>query len=584
MTETELPFHAPKRLRAFVRSREVSIVVLAAIVGAFGGLGVVVLSKAVDLLHAVFFGLSLGQRLSAVGAIEPWQAAVPAVGGLLLGLTFVMQHKWRPGNPVDPIEANALRGGYMSMRDSLIVAGQTVLSSGVGASVGLEAGYTQLGSGIASWIGRMFHLRRSDLRQLVGCGAAAAIAGAFGSPLGGAFYGFELIIGAYTAVTLAPVGIAALTGYAVVQVLAPVSLGLPGGDIGVTAARDFPIAAALGVIAAVFGILLMRGVALWERLMKTLPLPFARPVIGGMIVGGLALITPRVLSSGHGALQVASMFELPLMALATILLLKSMASIISLGSGFRGGLFFASLLLGALGGRVFAEAANAIWPALQLNPDVYTILGLGALTATIIGAPMAVAFIVLENTGDFWLTAAVFIAVIVANLLTRELFGYSFATWRFHLRGETIRGAADIGWIRDLTVKRMMRPDVKTVSKDTPIQQFQELYPLGSATRLVATDSDNGYAGIITVADAYGSLDAKIQTIEPLLRNQDVALTLWMNIQEAARMFEKAEAEALAVIDANRRVVGLLTEAYVLRRYADELERRRREILGEGQA
>ncbi len=127
---------------------------LAIIVGAFGGLGVVVLGKAVDLLHAVFFGLSLGQRLSAVAAIEPWQAAVPAVGGLLLGLTFLMQHKWRPGNPVDPIEANALRGGNMSMRDSLIVAGQTVLSSGVGASVGLEAGYTQLGSGIASWIGR----------------------------------------------------------------------------------------------------------------------------------------------------------------------------------------------------------------------------------------------------------------------------------------------------------------------------------------------------------------------------------------------------------------------------------------------
>ncbi len=100
------------------------------------------------------------------------------------------------------------------------------------------------------------------------------------------------------------------------------------------------------------------------------------------------------------------------------------------GRAFRGGLFFASLLLGALGGRVFAETVNAIWPALQLNPDVYSILGLGALTATIIGAPMAVAFIVLENTGDFWLTAAVFISVIVANLLTRELFGYSFATWR----------------------------------------------------------------------------------------------------------------------------------------------------------
>jgi len=585
MTETELPFHAPRRLRAFVRAREVSIVMLAVVVGAVGGLGVVAMGSAVDLLHAAFFGLSLGQRLSAVQAIAPWQAGVPAVGGLLLGLSFLMQRKWRPGSPVDPIEANALRGGQMSVRDSLIVAGQTVLSSGVGASVGLEAGYTQLGSGAASWIGRMFHLRRSDLRQLVGCGAAAAIAGAFGSPLGGAFYAFELIIGAYTAVTLAPVGIAALTGYAVVLMLSPVSLGLPGGEVGTVAARDFPMAAGLGVTAAMFGILLMRGVATWERLMTALPLPaMLRPALGGILVGGLALITPRVLSSGHGALHVGAMLELPLGGLALVLLLKSTASIISLGSGFRGGLFFASLLLGALGGRVFAETVNAVWPALHLDPDVYTILGLGALTATVIGAPMAVAFIVLENTGDFWLTATVFISVIVANLLTRELFGYSFATWRFHLRGETIRSAADIGWIRDLTVGRMMRPDVKRVDKDTPVGEFQTLYPLGSATRVVATDRNNIYAGIMIVADAYGALDPKVQTIEPLLRNADAALTLGMNIQEAARLFEKAEAEALAVVDAQRRVVGLLTEAYVLRRYADELDRRRREILGETQA
>jgi CIC family chloride channel protein len=194
---------------------------------------------------------------------------------------------------------------------------------------------------------------------------------------------------------------------------------------------------------------------------------------------------------------------------------------------------------------------------------------------------LSVTFIVLENTGDFWLAATVLIAVIVANLLTRALFGYSFATWRFHLRGETIRGAADVGWIRDLTVSRMMRPDVKTVSKDTPIEQFQKLYPPGSETRAVAVDGDEAYAGIILIADAYGEIDPKARTIAPLLRHADVALTQWMNIQEAAREFERSEAEALAVVDARRQVVGLLTEAYVLRRYANESERRRREVLGE---
>jgi CIC family chloride channel protein len=428
----------------------------------------------------------------------------------------------------------------------------------------------------------MFHLRRNDLRLLVGCGAAAAIAGAFGSPLGGAFYGFELIIGSYSTVSLAPVGIAALNGYVVARAFGPVSLGLVGGAVDTVAGRDLFIASALGVAAAMFGIVLMRGVALFERLMPALRIPPpVRPAIGGLLVGALALLTPQVLSSGHGALHVTAMLQLPIAVVGTILLFKSAASIVSLGSGFRGGLFFASLLLGSLGGRLFAEAVNAMWPAIHLDPDIYAILGLGALSASVIGAPLAVTFIVLENTGDFWLTATVLIAVIIANLLTRELFGYSFATWRFHLRGETIRGAADVGWIRDLTVGRMMRPDVKTVVIDTPVEQFQALYPLGSATRAVAVAPDGTYAGMIIVADSYGTLDPNARTIAPLLRHADVALTPWMNVQEAARAFDRAEAEALAVVDAQRRVVGLLTEAYVLRRYAEESERRRREVSGE---
>jgi CIC family chloride channel protein len=582
MTETELPFEAPRRLRAFVRAREISIIAIAAGVGVLGGLGVAAMSAAVNLLHEGFFGLASGQRLSAIESISLAQALVPAVGGLLLGLSFVLLARWRPESPVDPIEANALRGGRMSVRDSLVVAAQTILSSGVGASVGLEAGYSQLGSGVASWIGRMFHLRRNDLRLLVGCGAAAAIAGAFGSPLGGAFYAFELIIGSYTAVGLAPVGIAALNGYLVAHAFVPGSLGVVAGTLDTVTTRDLIVASVLGVAAAMFGIALMRGVALWERLVVSLRIPLPlRPAIGGLLVGLLALVTPQVLSSGHGALHVTAMMEMPLTTVGMILLFKALASIISLGSGFRGGLFFASLLLGALGGRVFAAALDMAWPALHLDPDIYAILGLGALAASVIGAPLTVTFIVLESTGDFWLTASVLIAVIIANLLTRELFGYSFATWRFHLRGETIRSAADVGWIRDLTVGRMMRPDINTVAKDTLLERFRELYPLGSATRTVAVDREGRYAGMVIVAEAYGALDPEVRTVAALLHHPDVMLTPFMNVQQAAAAFDRAEAEELAVVDSRQQVVGLLTEAYVLRRYAEESERRRREVSGE---
>src|SRR3984957_19373674 len=139
--------------------------------------------------------------------------------------------QWRPEREIDPIEANALHGGRMSFLGSVIVAAETVWSSGVGASVGLEAGYTQLASGIASRIGRSFRLRRAALRILVGCGAAGGIAGAFGAPLAGAFYGFELVIGNYSVQNLAPVGVAALLGYYVAGSLTAVKLGVVAPQI-----------------------------------------------------------------------------------------------------------------------------------------------------------------------------------------------------------------------------------------------------------------------------------------------------------------------------------------------------------------
>ena len=135
---------------------------------------------------------------------------VPVLGGLAFGLIAYGLRRWKPRDIVDAIEANALHGGRMSLSDSLRLTALTVLSAGVGASVGLEAAFTQLGSGIASRDRPPLHLRRSDLRTFVGCGAAAAIAAAFNAPLAGAFYAFELIIGSYTLATLAPAVVAAV--------------------------------------------------------------------------------------------------------------------------------------------------------------------------------------------------------------------------------------------------------------------------------------------------------------------------------------------------------------------------------------
>ncbi len=313
----------------------------------------------------------------------------PAFGGVLLAaLTLLLRWRRRPRRAVvDPIEANALHGGRMSIRDSSLLALQNTISNGSGASVGMEAAYTQFCAGLASRLGLSFELRRADQRTLVGCGAAAAIAAAFGAPLTGAFYAFELIIGTYSIATLTPVAVAALCGSVVARALvAQTSLVSLDRMDAVTSTMlttaDTVPGLALGLICAGLGILIMRGVTLVEAGFRASRLPaLLAPTVGGLCVGALALaVSPQVLSGGHGALHLhleAHGTGLGLPALILLFAAKATASAISIGSGFRGGLFFASLFLGAIAGEIFAAGMPLILPgmtAFGLTPLSYAVI------------------------------------------------------------------------------------------------------------------------------------------------------------------------------------------------------------------
>ena len=576
--------HAPQVLRALVRADEIWLVVLAAFVGCATGVMVWLMTDTTQLIHEFLFGIGRTERLSAMPSLDPWRTVcTPAIGGLVLGLVTIGISRFRPRRTVDPIEANALYGGRMSMNGSLIVVLQTIMSNGVGASVGLEAGYTQIGSAIASRWGHAFRVRRNDLRLLVGCGAAAAISGAFNAPLTGAFYAFELVIGTYTLAAFAPVAVAALVSQAVVRALGGSIFDLTPQVPNHIDPLDYIPILALGMLCALLGISIMRGVTLTEELFRKSGVPiWLRPAIGGLAIGTLALVTPAVLSSGHGALGLTFEVHDPLRWVVLMVVLKAAASAISIGSGFRGGLFFASLFLGALLGKAFAGALALVSAAHAIPQAVCALVGMSGLAVAIIGGPLTMGFLALEATGSLPMTVAVLAACVVSSLTVRRTFGYSFATWRFHLRGEAIRSAVDIGWMRNLTVGRMMRREMRTVRAETPLTAFKRDFPLGAAQRVIVLDDEDRYAGIVLLPEAHAD-DDDDHKVRDIVHYADTVLLPQMTIKEAVAMFENAESDALVVVDSaqERHVIGLLTEQYALRRYTDELDRRRRELSGE---
>jgi CIC family chloride channel protein len=584
LSAVRLPATA-SQLRALLQARGLLVVLLAVVVGVVAGVLVTAMSQFVQFLHWLLFNTPPGGRLSAMLALSnPLQAAMPALGGILLGLS-IFWLRWRKfRTPVDPIEANALHGGRMSLTDTCIIAGQTMLSSGFGASVGLEAGYTQVGSGFASFLARFFRLRRSDIRILVGCGAAGAIAAAFDAPLTGAFYGFELIIGIYSIANVAPVMAAAISAALVTNWLGGVPFPIELPHLPALTASQYVPFIVLGLIGGGLSIALMYLVAGVERAFAKLSIPQAvRPFAGGCLVGLLGLLSPQVLSSGHGALHTVFQLDHSLAFIAGLFALKVAASALSLGAGFRGGLFFASLLLGALLGRIFAGLIAFAGPLFSIDPGVAAVAGMTSMAVGIVGGPLTMTFLALESTRDLALTGVVLATSIMTSVLVRETFGYSFSTWRFHLRGETIRSAQDVGWIRNLTVGTMMRKDAETIDASTTVSQFCAKFPLGATQRVIAIDENGHYAGMLLVADVHAHDAEASAPVSTLAKHKGTVLVPAMDASIAASAFQQADAEELAVIRSvnDPVVIGLLTESHLMRRYAEELEKVRRDLAGE---
>jgi len=425
------------------------MVVIAIAVGAATGLVTAFQQVVAHGLQHLFYGVGIN-RLSALASIRhPYRLLALPRGGLMLGL--INWRRRRAGTPIDVVEANALHGGRLPLSDSLLVSVQTLISNGFGASVGLEAAYAQAGGCIASLAGQGLGLRRADMRILVGAGAGAAIGAAFGAPLTGAFYGFEIVIRAYTPSAIAPVAVAALTARLVTKALGIEPWLIAASPPGQITTTTYLIAILMGLTAGTVGVGIMRVQALAERLAAKLPLPSEwRPILGGALLMPIVWLSPQALSAGHGAIHLDMALHPAVSFLLVVFALKALASIVSLSFGFRGGLFFASLFLGSLLGPICAYGINlfgvlVLGTGPLIDEQAAALIGMAGLAVSIVGGPMTLSLLVLEATHDFALTGLVITASVCASSFTRTTFGYSFSTWRLHTRGSAIRSPRDIG-------------------------------------------------------------------------------------------------------------------------------------------
>lgn len=569
------------------RESQFALIILAGAIGAIVGVVAYVMHLIVRVIHYLLFTVSIDSSLSDAVVIPHWRVLImPVAGGLLVGVINWMARKWRKQEVVDIIEANALYGGRMSFVDSCGLALVTTISVGSGASVGMEAAYTQVGAAVCSKVGQFLNIRRRDLRTLVGCGAAAAISAAFNAPLAGAFYAIELVIGSYHPAVLLLVAVASATSVLVTRMVSldqPVFAWIPTINIPGVLYLIFPL---VGFLGGLVGIVVMRCTSVVETRLRLHLVPlWLRPMLGGIAVALIASLFPQVLGSGHGAINTMVGYGFDAATTFGLIVAKLAASSISIGSGFRGGLFSASLMIGSLFGGACNYALRGEMPDIAEVSTVFALVGMASVAATVVGGPLTMAFLVLEGTGDFSTTIAVMISVIFASAVGQHLFGYSFATWRFHLRGVKIRGAYDVGWMRDLTVENLMRRDPRIVPEALPLAEFVQQFPVGTIGSVFVVDSDNRYIGGLDPAKlnemAATATDLQIP-VGSLLTGEPSLLLPTTTLRAAIDIFNAAGVEEIAVVSSgsDRQIVGYLSEAMALRRYSRELERRRAEEQG----
>ncbi len=568
---TELTGHVHR-----IRSHETAVMMLLAVcAGAVTGWSVALFRISLDALFD-FAVVGFGGR-------HPWALLIlPAVGALLTALWIhLVRRRGETGVGVAGImEAVALHGGRISFGGSIARVVGAVLTVGFGGSAGPEDPSVQIGAAFGSQIGRRLKLSAARVRTLVGCGAAAGISAAFNAPIAGVFFAIEIILGEFSGASIAWVVLAAVAGTVTSQSILGNTPAFAIPRYEFQAVAELPLYMILGILAAVVAALYVFLMARVEARFRALRVPeWVKPCIGGLAVGALAYFgSTAIMGTGYEAVTNALKGnETSALILFSLVLLKVVATPLTIGSGGQGGLFAPSVFLGAMLGMGFGEAAHSLLGQNVAPPTAYALVGMGAVLAGAVRAPITGLMLPFEMAQDYHLILPLMFAVVESTLITQFLQKDSVYTYKLKLRGVELKKRGDVNLMRTLLVGEAMTPanELSPMRASDSIATLTEAFAATNHHGFVVLDDADELYGVVTLTDLSDMLahNKPAQTIADITTTDVTTVYPDDTLEEAMRHFGLKDIGRLPVVDRRnpRRVLGLMRRADVVSAYANAL-------------
>jgi CIC family chloride channel protein len=395
------------RLNSLLQEREEQVfLILSLLIGALAGLTVVAFIVLTE---------RLGMRLYPVGSPAWRRVMMPVAGSLAMGYLLYRYFPDARGSGVPQTKAALYaRDGNISLRTVLGKFGCTAATLASGIPLGREGPSVQVGAGIASVLGRWLGLRPEKVKALIPVGAAAAIAAAFNTPMAAVLFALEEVVGDLHAPVLGSVVLASATSWAVLRLLLGNNPLFHVPQYELVHPMEFGIYAVLGIAGGFLSVAFTKLLLGMRKRFLLLPRStrWWHPVVGGVMVGLMGWFVPQVLGVGYSYVGSSLNGTMALKLMVLLIVLKLFAITTSYASGNAGGIFGPALFLGAMLGGAVGTVAHHLWPAYTAAPGAYALVGMGALFAGIVRAPMTSVLMIFEMTRDY----AVIVPLMIANL------------------------------------------------------------------------------------------------------------------------------------------------------------------------